>query len=430
MNSTDISPSAIQADPRNYIAMDVHSNNVVVCVKRNIINAKGCLVGQTIAEKTIATKGSYSGLTQFLARYADSQQHTMVAESTFNWYWIANIAEERGWNMRLADPSTVSQASIKAANDRTDADYLAERLRTNSLKTATIMPRKQRAARDLMRHRLNVMHEVAEKKIRLSNLCHNHLGHPLHGKELQGLQLAFKTEGMAAIYKMGFDTSGSEFIIADLLLGLKQAQERLKHLEEQVFQIIDSNVEFQSSRALLLRTIKGCGNILSSILVTEIGDINRFHSMGDFVSYCRLAPTSKLSNGKSKGKGNAKNGNAYLSWALTELATLMARFNRPVQRYLDRKLERRGLRVVAIRSLAAKLARCVYQLLRKNEPFDLFRAFGAAAEPLVPQPAQTEDAVEVKEPKRVKSVRRSKAKTAAVDTAALLAPKQLSPGVA
>jgi len=32
----------------------------------------------------------------------------------------------RGWNMRLADPNTVSQASIKAANDRTDADYLAE----------------------------------------------------------------------------------------------------------------------------------------------------------------------------------------------------------------------------------------------------------------------------------------------------------------
>lgn len=170
------------------------------------------------------------------------------------------------------------------------------------------MPRKQRAARDLMRHRLNVMHEVAEKKIRLSNLCHNHLGHPLHGKDLQGLQLAFETEWMAAIYKMGFDTNGSEFIIADLLLGLQQAQERLKRLEEKVFQIIDSNSEFQSSRALLLRTIKGCGNILSSILVTEIGDINRFRSMGDFVSYCRLAPTSKLSNSKSKGKGNAKNG--------------------------------------------------------------------------------------------------------------------------
>ncbi len=429
MNSTEISSAAIQADPCNYIAMDVHSNNIVVCVKRNAVNAKGYLVGKTIAEKTISTKGGSADLTTFLTPYADGQRHLMVAESTFNWYWIANIAEERGWNMRLADPSTVSQASIKAANDRTDAEYLAERLRTNSLKSATIMQRRLRSARDLMRHRLTVMQEVSEKKIRLCNLCHNHLGHPLHGKDLEKLLLAFDAEGFAAIYKLGFDTSGTEFIIADLLRGLKQAQERLEQIEEQVFKIIDTNAEFNSNRALLLRTIKGCGNILSSIIVTEIGDIDRFRSMSDFVSYCRLAPTSKLSNGKSKGKGNAKNGNAYLSWALTELATLMARFNRPVQRYLERKLAQRGLRVIAIRSLAAKLARCVYQLLRKKEPFDLARAFGSVSEPATGKATAASD-VAVKEPTTIRSGRRNKAKTAAVAAAAQLAPKQLSPVVA
>ena len=429
MNSTDISNAAIQADPCNYIAMDVHSNNIVVCVKRNSINANGFLVGKTIAEKTISTKGGIGGLTEFLAQYADGQRHIMVAESTFNWYWIANIAEEHGWNMLLADPSTVSQANIKASNDRTDAEYLAERLRTNSLKTATIMQRRLRAARDLMRHRLTVMQEVSGKKIRLCNLCHNHLGHPLHGKDLERLQLAFEAEELAAIYKLGFDAQGSEFIIADLLRGLKQAQERLEQIEEQVFKIIDSNAEFNSNRALLLRTITGCGDILSSIIVTEIGDIDRFRSMGDFVSYCRLAPTSKLSNGKSKGKGNAKNGNAYLSWALTELATIMARYNRPVQRYLERKLAQRGLRVVAIRSLAAKLARCVYQLLRKKEPFDLARAFGAVSEAATGK-ATAASTVAVKEPSTVNLGQTRKAKTAAVVTTAQLSPKQLSPVVA
>ena len=48
MNSTDISNAAIQADPCNYIAMDVHSNNIVACVKRNSINAKGFLVGKCV----------------------------------------------------------------------------------------------------------------------------------------------------------------------------------------------------------------------------------------------------------------------------------------------------------------------------------------------------------------------------------------------
>ena len=113
-------------------------------------------------------------------------------------------------------------------------------------------------------------------------------------------------------------------------------------------------------------------------IITEIGDISRFRTMGEFVSYCRLAPASKLSNGKSKGQGNAKNGNAYLSWALTELATLMARYNKSIQHYLERKVKKTGLRVIGIRALAAKLARCVYQVLRKKEAFDLLLAFGGS----------------------------------------------------
>jgi len=55
---------------------------------------------------------------------------------------------------------------------------------------------------------------------------------PLHGKDLEKLQLAFEAEELAAIYKLGSDRQGSEFIVADLLLGLQQAQERLEHLEE------------------------------------------------------------------------------------------------------------------------------------------------------------------------------------------------------
>lgn len=48
--------------------------------------------------------------------------------------------------------------------------------------------------------------------------------------------------------------------------------------------------------------------MLSTIIATEVGDIRRFASAKNFQSYCRLAPTYKLSNGKSKGLGNAKMG--------------------------------------------------------------------------------------------------------------------------
>ena len=40
----------------NYIGMDVHSDNVVVCVRRNTINSSGQLVGKTIKTKKVVIK--------------------------------------------------------------------------------------------------------------------------------------------------------------------------------------------------------------------------------------------------------------------------------------------------------------------------------------------------------------------------------------
>lgn len=434
----------------NYIGMDVHSDNVVVCVRRNTINSSSQLVGKTIKTKKVVIKNSQEPLVELLSKYADGQQHIMTAESTFNWYWLADIAEDHGWNFRLADPCTVSQANIKAANDETDAEYLADRLRTGSLKSTSVLPRQLRGVRDLMRHRLRVMQEVSDKKVRLSNLYHNHCAHPMHGKLLAALQDAYDEINIDAVLESGICNNGSELIIGDLLTGLREAETRLAKIEAAVYARIDEIDSYKAERMLLKTSMKGCGDVLSAIIVTEIGDISRFRTMGDFVSYCRLAPTSKLSNGKSKGQGNAKNGNAYLSWALTELATLMARFNEPIRRYLERKQEKTGLRVVAVRALAAKLARCVYQVLQKKESFDLGLAFGskpthgqmtAAAEaaqtppepalPPVPAvagehhcPAEESDApIVVKEPVPVKSKRstRKKAVSAASSEPAVAA---------
>ena len=43
----------------NYIGMDVHSDNVVVCVRRNTINSSGQLVGKTIKTKKVVIKWNW-----------------------------------------------------------------------------------------------------------------------------------------------------------------------------------------------------------------------------------------------------------------------------------------------------------------------------------------------------------------------------------
>ena len=235
----------------NYIGMDVHSDNVVVCVRRNTINSSGQLVGKTIKTKKVVIKNSQEPLVELLSKYADGRQHIMTAESTFNWYWLADIAEDHGWNFRLADPCTVSQANIKAANDETDAEYLADRLRTGSLKSTSVLPRQLRGVRDLMRHRLRVMQEVSDKKVRLSNLYHNHCAHPMHGKLLAALQDAYDEINIDAVLESGICNNGSELIIGDLLTGLREAETRLAKIEAAVYARIDEVDSYKAERMLL-----------------------------------------------------------------------------------------------------------------------------------------------------------------------------------
>ena len=121
--------------------------------------------------------------------------------------------------------------------------------------------------------------------------------------------------------------------------------------------------------------MKGIGPILAQTIVLETGNIARFPRVGDYASYCRCVDSTKISNGKRKGKGNVKNGNRYLSWAYAEAAYFAMRFQPQVQRYYQRKLAQSKV-PVARKAVAHKLARACYSMMRQQEPFDVHRAFG------------------------------------------------------
>jgi transposase len=123
-----------------------------------------------------------------------------------------------------------------------------------------------------------------------------------------------------------------------------------------------------------LLTVDGIGKILAMTIMLETGDIRRFKSVGNYVSYCRCVKSVRLSNYKTKGKGNAKNGNKYLSWAFVEAATYAIRWNDRIKRYFQRKCARTK-RVVAIKAIAHKLARACYHIMSDGGEFDVNRAF-------------------------------------------------------
>ena len=359
-----------------YIGIDLHSNNIWLSVIVNEQRPSGS-VGKVIFSRSIGTQRVDGTLPEDLIkpvieRFCKDQPHIACVEATYNWYWLADLFEKNGWNLVLADPSTVSEAKTKAADDRKDAEYLADRLRYNALRYAVIMPKQLREIRDLVRTRGTAVEQRAREKIIVINKLTNLIGRKITGKELRKLIKEHAEFGTEAPMLLNWGLTEEVRTILDYHLTMAtNIDQGIQKIEEHI-NAVGKNLRYTKE----LQKMPGCGPVISSILASEIGSIRRFATAANFVSYCRLASTSKLSNGKSKGLGNAKNGNAYLSWAFTELATLMVRYSEAAKRHFEKLMRKYGqLRVKAIRVLAAKLARSVYQCLSKNEPFDVLRCF-------------------------------------------------------
>ena len=359
-----------------YIGIDLHSNNIWLSVIVNEQRPSGS-VGKVIFSRSIGTQRVDGTLPEDLIkpvieRFCKDQPHIACVEATYNWYWLADLFEKNGWNLVLADPSTVSEAKTKAADDRKDAEYLADRLRYNALRYAVIMPKQLREIRDLVRTRGTAVKQRAREKIIVINKLTNLIGRKITGKELKELIKEHAEFGTQAPMLLNWGLTEEVRCILNYHLAMAtNIDQEIQKLEEHI-NAVGKNLRYTKE----LQKMPGCGPVISSILASEIGSIRRFATAANFVSYCRLASTSKLSNGKSKGLGNAKNGNAYLSWAFTELATLMVRYSEAAKRHFEKLMRKYGqLRVKAIRVLAAKLARSVYQCLSKNEPFDVLRCF-------------------------------------------------------
>ena len=103
-------------------------------------------------------------------------------------------------------------------------------------------------------------------------------------------------------------------------------------------------------------------------ILLETGPIERFKDVGHYASYCRKVSSRWTSNEKTKGKGNNKNGNRYLSWAFSEASDHARLTHEPSRNFYNRKLNQTNA-CVAHSALAHKLARAAYFIMRDHVVF-------------------------------------------------------------
>ena len=335
-----------------YSAIDLHGNNNVTLVMDE--------QDQVVYQKRLANH-----LPLVLEKLAPFQAELqgIVVESTYNWYWLVDGLMEDGYRVHLANPSAIQQYSgLKSTNDYSDAQWLAHLLRLGVLPEGYIYPKEQRPLRDLLRKRGQLVKQQTSNVLSIQNIIVRNTSSRLSVNQIKQLT--------QAEIETWLPNDDQALAVSSALRVTLCLAEQIHLVEKRVQSRIKSTPLYE-----LIQSVNGIGPILAQTILLETGDIRRFSSVGDYVSYCRLVDSIKVSNGKNKGKGNVKNGNKYLSWAYTEAANFAIRFNPEIQRFHQRKASKTKL-PVAYKTVAHKLARACYHIMRDKVPFDVAKAFG------------------------------------------------------
>lgn len=116
-----------------------------------------------------------------------------------------------------------------------------------------------------------------------------------------------------------------------------------------------------------ITSIPGIGNICASIIIAEIGDINRFKSVDSLISYAGL-DVYVYESGKYKSTHSfpSKKGSHYLRYALYNAARILVRFDPTFKTYMNKKLGEGKHFFVALMHVQKKLLRTIYSMLRNG----------------------------------------------------------------
>jgi transposase len=334
-----------------YGGIDLHSNNNVIVLTDE-------------QDQMVLRRRLPNDLGRILEELAPDHKdiNGLVVESTYNWYWLVDGLIEAGFSVHLANTAGIVQyKGLKYTDDNSDARFLATLLRLGLLPVGYIYPKEQRAIRDLLRKRGQLVRQRTANLLSVQNILTRNLGKSYSANDVKKLTLELVEQLLP-------DQNISLAVESNLMV-MGTLSEAITQIEKIVKRQVRPYSEYQG-----LIDVSGIGPVLGLTITLETGDIKRFAKVGNYASYCRCVGSKRISNGKTKGRGNTKNGNKYLAWAYMEAANFAVRYNPHIKRYYQRKKAKTN-GIIAIKTVAHKLARGCYYVLRDRVEFDVKRVF-------------------------------------------------------
>jgi transposase len=189
----------------------------------------------------------------------------------------------------IAPSHTPTKKGVRVKNDRRDALALARLHRAGDLTPIWVPDEAHEAIRDLVRARIAAMEMVKRYRQHLQGFLLR------HGRIYPGKSHWSKTH-VRWIHELKFDQPAHHILIEENLAAIRDSQARLARLEQQIMNLLPSWSLAPVVNAF--QAMRGISHISAVILVSEIGDFNRFPHPRQLVSYLGLSPSEHSSGNR------------------------------------------------------------------------------------------------------------------------------------
>ena len=281
-----------------------------------------------------------------------------VLEATRNWPFMYDLLNERLARVELAHPKELKAiATAVVKDDPIDSKTLAHLARVNYLPIAYAAPKEIRDLRTYLRHR--------DWLVGLRTQCKNRVHAVLAGYNLVSpVSDLFGAKGRQYLAEaIEVLQPGARKVVIDQL-------EVIDHLDRLIQELEDGLklTPEQTQRVKLLKTMPGVGQLTATVILAEIGDIDRFNSPKALCNWAGLTPRVRKSDTKVRHGRISKQGSAYLRAAMTRAASVASYKSKRWHRVHQTLVPRCGKTGAKV-GVARHLLTVIYFMLKRNEPY-------------------------------------------------------------
>ena len=300
-----------------YVGMDVHKETITLACASDgeEIRELGTIANTSTALSAVVRKLLSGG------RYP-----TFVYEAGPGGYVICRQLREMGFNCMVAAPSLIPRKSgERIKTDRRDAVMLTRLYRAGELTGVSVPDADDEAMRGLYRARNDAkkMCKSAKQQLLGFLLC---IGIVYKAGKKNWTKMHFRW-----LDQLSLPHPAQQLTLQEYLDAIRQSESRVVRLEKMLQDCAQTWKRQEEVKRL--QSLRGVSFITAVGLLAELGDLRRFKTAGQLMSYVGLVP-SENSSGKTVRRGGiTRSGNSNVRWMLVESAwsyRLKARKNRPL----------------------------------------------------------------------------------------------------